>query len=79
MLDICLDEASLLFGSWVSLMATGVRADGIVVVVRPLSKVIGKFQAGYVGGGIFKVNDDQLLVLVGCLEQGGLFIIWLDT
>lgn len=39
-----------------------------MVVVCPLCKVIGKFESGHVGSSILKVDDDQLLVFIGCLE-----------
>lgn len=79
MVNISLDEPSLLFRRWVSFMATGVGVDRVVVVVCPFGKVIGKLEAGYIGGSIFKVNDDQLFVLVCGLKKRRLFVVRLDA
>ena len=77
--DVGLDEAVLLLGRRVALLVAGVRGDGVVVVVGPLGKVVGKLEAARVGGGILKVNDNQLLVLVGSLEKRRLFVVGTDT
>ena len=50
-----------------------------MVVVAPFCKVIGKVEPGRVGGCVFKVNDDKLLMLVGGLEQWRFFIVGTET
>lgn len=50
-----------------------------MVVVGPLGEVVCKFEPGEVGAGVFKINDDELFVLVFGLEQGRLLIIGADT
>jgi hypothetical protein len=67
--DVCLDEVALLVWSRVAGCRAGVRVDRVVVVVAPFCKVIGKVESGRVGSCVFKVNDDELLVLVGGLEE----------
>ncbi len=79
MVDIGLDEAPLLGQGGVECGVTGVGTDRIMVVVRPLRKVIRKLVASRVGARVLKVNDDQLLVLVGGPQQRGLVIVWLDA
>ena len=55
------------------------RADAGVVIVHPLGEVIGELIAGHIGRRILKINDDELLVLVGGPKEWGLFIIWLEA
>jgi hypothetical protein len=37
--------------------------------------VVCELEAGHVGGGVLKVDDDELLVLVGGLQEGGLLVV----
>jgi hypothetical protein len=46
-----------------------------VVVVGPLGEVVCELEAGHVGGGVLKVDDDELLVLVGGLQEGGVLVV----
>lgn len=46
-------------------MAECVRSFGIVIIIAPFRKVIGKLKAWYISTGIFKVDDNKLFVLVG--------------
>lgn len=68
MVDVGFDEALLLFRGRVTLLVAGVRGDGIVVVVCPLSEVVGELEAGRVGCGVLEINDDKLLMLVSGLQ-----------
>ena len=67
--DVGVDEAALLFEVRVACWIAGVRCDGGVVVVHPLGEVVGELETGRVGCCVLKVDDDQLLVLVGRLEE----------
>jgi hypothetical protein len=42
---------------------------GLVVVVAPFCKVVCEFEAGGVGIGVFEINDYELFVLVGRMEE----------
>lgn len=46
-----------------------------MVVVRPLRKVVRKFDARKISACVLKIDDDELLVLVGGLEQRRFFIV----
>jgi hypothetical protein len=41
--------------------------------------VVGELEAGEVGARVLKVDDDQLLVLVGRVEQGRLLVVRPDA
>lgn len=74
------DEAVLCI--WVGVVALGAAGVGrrrVVVVVGPFGKVIGELKAGQIGGGVFEVDDDELLVLVLGLKEGRLLVIWANT
>lgn len=62
MVDIGADEALLLFQCWVLFGVALPRVGGVVVIVAPFCKVVCEFEAGGVGGGILKVDNDELLV-----------------
>lgn len=64
-----LDEALLLFDGRILATIAGIRRYRIVVIVRPLRKVIGEFKTRQIGSGIFKVNDNKLLMLVCGLQK----------
>jgi len=57
-INICLDEAVLLFGSRVFGGVASIRLNRIVLVICPLREVIGKLVAWDVGSSIFEVDDD---------------------
>lgn len=69
MIEVGADEAALLFRSWVDFCVTGVRLDGIGIVVAPLGKMVGKLAPTSVGRGVLEVDNDELLVRVFRLEQ----------
>jgi hypothetical protein len=75
MVDVGFDEAALLVWGRVAGGVAGVGAGGVVVVVGPLGEVFCELEAGQVGGGVLKVDDDELLVLVGGLQEGGLLVV----
>lgn len=76
MLDISLQEDLLLVRSRIPTSVAGKRSNRIVIVVSPLGEVIGKLNAWRVRAGIFEINDDKLLVLVGRLQQRRLLVVW---
>jgi hypothetical protein len=78
-IDVGPEEAVLLFGGRVGGRVAGVGGCGIVVVVRPFREVVGEFEAGEVGARVLKVDDDELLVLVGWLEERGFLVVRPDT
>jgi hypothetical protein len=78
-IDVGLEISVLLLRGRVSCRLAEVCADIGVVVVCPLDEVVCELVAGQVSGGVFEVDDDQLLVLVGGLEEGGLLVIWLEA
>lgn len=62
--DVASDEFALLFEAWI---AAGMACPGcswIVVIVTPFCEVVCEFEAGRVGGCVFEVYDNQLLVVV---------------
>lgn len=74
MIDICLEETALFIGVRVAAFVTTVRRSSVVVVVGPFRKVVGELIAGNVGTGVFEIDDNKLLVLVGGLKQRGLLV-----
>ena len=54
------------------------RRDRVVVVVRPLGEVVGKLVAGCVWGGVLKVDDGELLMLVLRQEEWRGFVCGAD-
>jgi hypothetical protein len=69
--DVGADEATLFVRGGVVVLIARVGCDGIVVVVAPFCEVVCEFEAGGVGGGVFEVDDDELLVAVGGEKEGG--------
>lgn len=67
MVDICLDEPSLFLRCGIAFVAAGEWPLGVMIVICPFSEVVGKLQTGHIGRCILKVDDDQLLMLVGSL------------
>lgn len=71
MVEVGFDEAVLLLGCGIAALgAAGVRGSCVVVVVSPFGEVIGEFESRQVGRGVFKVNDDELFVLILGLQEG---------
>ena len=68
MIDVGADEIALLLEGWVAFCFAGPGSVGVVVVVTPFCEVVGEFETGRVGGGVFEVDDYQLLVVV-CREH----------
>ena len=79
MVDVGFHEAALLVRGRVARRVAGVRAGRVVVVVGPLGEVVCELEAGQVGGGVLEVDDDELLVLVGGLEEGGFLVVGADA
>lgn len=77
--DVGLDEAALLLEGRVAARVAAPGRGGVVVVVGPLGEVVGELQAGRVGGGVLEVDDDELLVLVGGLEERRLLVVGADA
>lgn len=69
MIDISLNKATLFIRCGISPHVARPGRRSIMVVVRPLVEVIGKFKTTGVGSRIFKVNDDKLFMLVGSLKK----------
>lgn len=70
MVDVTPDEPVLLLRRRVHRRVAHVGRRGVVVVVRPLGKVVGELERRQVGARVLEVDDDELLVLVGGLEEG---------
>lgn len=79
MFHIRLHEPPLLLRTRVARDIAGPGAGGVVVVVGPLGEVVGELEPGQVGGGVLEVDDDELLMLVGGLEERGLLVIGADA
>lgn len=73
--DVRLYEAVLLLGRRVVARLARVGEGIVVVVVTPLDKVVGELVAYDVGGSVLKVNDDELLVLVGRLKERRFLVV----
>lgn len=69
MIDIGLDETTLLVGSRISSHVARPGRRSIMVIVCPLVEMIGKLETTGIGARIFEVNDDELLMLVSSLEE----------
>lgn len=72
MAHIGADETVLFRGRGVEFRLESVGFALVVVVVAPFGEVIGEFEAGEVGVGVFEVNYYEPLVGVGREEKGGL-------
>lgn len=70
MVDVGLEISVLLLRGRVSRGLAEVCPNIGVVVVCPLDEVVCELVAGQVSGGVFEVDDDELLVLIGGLEEG---------
>lgn len=80
MVKIRFDEAVLLLRDGVVVLdATGIRGRGVMVVVGPLGEVVGELEPRQIGRGIFKVDDNELLVLVLGLQKGRTLVIRADA
>lgn len=79
MVDVRLDEAVLLLGGGVFGGVAGVWDCGVMVVVGPFGEVVGELEAGGVGGGVLKVDDDELPVFVRRLEERGFLVVGADS
>ena len=76
---IGLDKATLLLRRRVARSVADVGADRVVVVVSPLGKMVRKFEAWEVGGGVLEVDHDQLFVFVCGLQQRGFWFVGSDA
>lgn len=75
MVKIGLEETTLLIRRWIALRVAEMGSGLVVIVVCPFCEMVGELQSGNVGGSIFKVYDDELLVLVCRLKKRRLLII----
>jgi hypothetical protein len=73
--DISLDKPALLVRGGVIGRVARVRTGRVVVVVGPLREVVGELEAARVGGCVLEVDDYELFVLVGGLEERGLLVV----
>lgn len=78
MVDVCPDEALLLLQRRIAVGVAGIGHHRVVIVVHPLCEMVGKLVASRVGRCILEVNDNQLLMLVGGLQEGRFLIVWSD-
>jgi hypothetical protein len=62
-------ESVLLFGRGVEGSVAVPRCFLVVIVVAPFGKVVGELETRRVCAGVFKVNDDELLVCVCGQEE----------
>lgn len=79
MLYVRLEESVLLLRSRVGGRVACVGGGGVVVVVGPLCEVVCELEAAGVGACVLKVDDDELLVLVCWLKEGGFLVVWADA
>ena len=79
MLDVRPEEPALLLFGGVEGGVARVRGGRVVVVVRPLGEVVGELEPGRVGARVLEVDDDQLLVLVGRVEEGRFLVVRADA
>lgn len=79
MVDVGLDGAALFLRGGVARRVAGVGTGGVVVVVGPFGEVVGELESGKVGRGVLEVDDDELLVLVGGLEERGGLVVGEDA
>ena len=63
------EETVLFFWSWVATSAADPRSVGFVIVVAPFGEVVCKLESWKISCRVFKVDDDELLVFIGCLEK----------
>jgi len=67
MVDVGFDETVLLFGRGILGRVAGEGGGGVVIVVAPLGKMIGKLETYDICGGILEVDYNELFVFVGWL------------
>ena len=77
--DISAHEAGLFLDGRVFRHVTGERVERVVVVVGPFGEVVCEFEAWQVGGGVLEVDDHELFVLVGGLEERGFLVVGADA
>lgn len=70
MVDIGFYEAALFFFRRVVVCITGVRRNGVMIIIAPFCEVICELETRGVGGGVFEVDDDELFVGVSWEEKG---------
>jgi hypothetical protein len=64
MLHVGFDKSMLFLRTWVDGRVDGPRPFRMVIVIAPLCKVVGKFEAWEVSTSIFEINDYKLFVFV---------------
>jgi hypothetical protein len=67
--DIAAHEAVLLLGRRIGPGVARVTGFGVVVVVTPLCKVVGKFQPRCIGVGVLEIDDDELSMFICRVEK----------
>lgn len=76
MVEVGFDEAVLLLRRGiVALSAAGVRGGRVVVIVGPFGEVICELKSRQIGRGVFKVDDDKLLVFILRLQKRRLLVV----
>ena len=79
MIHVGLDEPPLLLEGWILGSVANVWRNSVVIIVCPFGEVVGKLQADQVRPSILEIDDDQLFVLVGGLQQRRLLIVGPDA
>ena len=79
MVDVRLHGTALFLGRGVARCVTGVGAGGVVVVVGPFGEVVCEFETREVSGGVLEVDDHELFVFVGGLEERGGLVVGADA
>lgn len=77
MIDVGTNETTLFFQGRVFVGVASPRLDWVVIVVAPLCKMIREFKTWGVGGGVFKINDNELSVCIFRKEERRWCYSWL--
>lgn len=75
MVDIRLDKAALLFYCWVFAGIASVWCYRVVVVVCPLREMVCKLKPGRVCSCVLEIDDNELLVFIGWLQERRLLVV----
>lgn len=70
MIDVGPDKPALLVNVGILGGVANMRVPRVMIVVCPFGEMVGKLKSWNVGTGILKINNNQLLVLVGGLKKG---------
>lgn len=75
MINICLDEAPLFLDCRIAIRVTSIGCNGVVIIVSPFGEMVCKFEAYSIGSSVFKIDDNQLLMLVGGLKKRRFLVV----